>query len=457
MTGGGQTAPVASGATGPQPPGRTRRGPALPGPADPGWLQTLHWIARPIPFLDRCLARYGPVFTLDLAGWARHVIVARPDLVEAIMRAPPDQLLTGAANELMRPVLGDASVFLLDGAAHREQRRALLRALSQEQVEAAVSAADAAVSQMIAAASAAGPVRIGPLARQTSMAYALALVAGSAAIGRGPDLVRLLDGVLGPPSTVLAFARGLQRHDGPLSPWRWARTRLDRVRATIGDLVRTADSIDGRYPCVAGLLADRARAAGERPDSPAVIDQTLSLLVAGYDTTATAMTWAAAWLLASPDALAGLRGTAADPAGGDYGEAVCLEALRLYPTIEIVSRTPASRFVLDGHTVEAGTLISPCTYLVHRNPQIHPDPERFRPERFLAKRPPAFAFFPFGLGGRSCLGGAFALRQMRAFVTKLFVEHRLQPAAAIPPRPRRRHVTIEPAATVTARAACSPT
>jgi cytochrome P450 family 110 len=416
----------------------------FPGPNSPGWVQTAEWIIRPLPFLDKCMSRFGPVFSLNLTGWAKHIIVAQPDLIEAVMRAAPDQLLTGAANEIMRPVLGPASLFLLDGDPHRHQRRYLLEATSRERLDDAILTADGAVEKAIDQAASEGWIDAVALAKQISMRYTLSLVFGATGPSHASELVRLFEEVLGPATTVLAFANGVQRYTGPHSPWAWALKSLTRVRKTIGELTNQATEISSGVPCAAQLLHTYVDANGRCLTREAIIDQTLSLIIAGFDTTATSMAWTAAWLLDSPSVNEQLLGIAPQQTRDNYAEAICLEALRLYPTIEIVSRTPSSVFFLDSVPIKSGTLISPCIYLVHNNPAIYPKPSSFDPSRFIERKPAPWEFFPFGLSGRSCIGGAFAIKQMQAFVNKLFIERKMISHRAAPPRPSRRHVTIEP-------------
>ena len=97
-----------------------------PGPRLPVALQTAAWIARPWDFMKRCAAQYGDMFTMKLAGLGVMVMVSHPEVVREVFTASPELLHAGEANRVLLPVVGANSVMLLDGDAHREQRRLLM-------------------------------------------------------------------------------------------------------------------------------------------------------------------------------------------------------------------------------------------------------------------------------------------------------------------------------------------
>jgi hypothetical protein len=140
--------------------------------------------------------------------------------------------------------------------------------------------------------------------------------------------------------------------------------------------------------------------------------------VAGHETTATALAWAVERLVRHPEKLGRL---AAEVAAGEdaYLKAVILETLRLRPVISIVNRTLKEPFEVGGYTLPAGVKVAPCIYLVHRRPDVYPEPERFLPERFLERPPGTYTWIPFGGGVRRCLGGAFAQFEMEVVLREL--------------------------------------
>jgi cytochrome P450 len=150
--------------------------------------------------------------------------------------------------------------------------------------------------------------------------------------------------------------------------------------------------------------------------------QSLTLFVAGHETTATALAWTWYLLAHNPEAearmheeldrvLADRSPTAADVPQLPYTEMVFAEAMRLYPPIYAMARKAIQEHALGGFTFPPGTLFLVSQYVMQRDPRYFPDPERFDPERMSHEaraKLPRFAYFPFGGGPRQCIGEAFA-------------------------------------------------
>jgi cytochrome P450 len=172
-------------------------------------------------------------------------------------------------------------------------------------------------------------------------------------------------------------------------------------------------------------------------------DELLTLLVAGHETTATALAWAVERLARHPDKLRRLASEVrADR--DEYLKAVVCETLRLRPVISLVNRTLKAPMEVGGYELPAGVKVVPSIYLVHRRPDVYPEPERFLPERFLSKPPGTYTWIPFGGGVRRCLGGAFAQFEMEVVLRELAVGTAINPARARPERVYRRAITETP-------------
>jgi cytochrome P450 len=172
-------------------------------------------------------------------------------------------------------------------------------------------------------------------------------------------------------------------------------------------------------------------------------DELLTLLVAGHETTATALAWAVERLARHPDKLERLAG---DTRAGDdrYLRAVVYETLRLRPVISLVNRTLKAPMRIRGYELPAGVKVVPSIYLVHRRPDVYPEPERFLPERFLDRPPGTYTWIPFGGGVRRCLGGAFAQFEMEVVLTELAARSAIDPARPKAERVYRRAITETP-------------
>jgi cytochrome P450 len=182
------------------------------------------------------------------------------------------------------------------------------------------------------------------------------------------------------------------------------------------------------------------------------------LLVAGHETTATALAWAVRWTLATP-ALAyrvreeikealrtdgTTRLTAARAAELPLVDAICREALRLNPVIPLVGRILERPTRVAGYDLPEGTPVACSIYLAQRRAEVYPEPTRFDPSRFLGKKYSPAELFPFGGGVRRCIGINFALYEMRIVLARIFERTSLVLAGTRPIREERRAITLMP-------------
>jgi cytochrome P450 len=169
------------------------------------------------------------------------------------------------------------------------------------------------------------------------------------------------------------------------------------------------------------------------------------MLAAGHETTATALGWALERLVREPRVLDRLveEVRAGDEDG--YLDAVARETLRLRTIVPFTMRQLAAPMTIGGLDLPAGVRVGPNIHLVHRNPEVYPDPEAFRPERFLERPAGTYTWIPFGGGTRRCIGGSFALFEMKTVLRALLRAGRVSAPEPAPERVRRRGITLVPA------------
>jgi cytochrome P450 len=182
---------------------------------------------------------------------------------------------------------------------------------------------------------------------------------------------------------------------------------------------------------------------GSAMDDSELRDQLMTLLLAGHETTATALAWTFDLLLRNAPALARLRAEL-DAEGEDYLRAVITESLRLRPVIPIAGRRLHSELPVNGYTLPAGTDVTPAIWLTHTRPDLYPDPLAFRPERFLDSPPKTYGWIPFGGGVRRCLGAAFAEFEMRVVLREVLGRCELLAGRRRPEGIARRNITFSP-------------
>jgi len=242
---------------------------------------------------------------------------------------------------------------------------------------------------------------------------------------------------------LVLYLRFLQVDLGPGSPWGRAIRNRDRLRARI--LREIDEQRKGRGPST-GLLASLV-GSGAAPGDNDLATEVLTLLMFGHDTSAAAMAWAMAHLLQHPEAIERARaeaGAAGEPTRSPYLEACIRESMRLCPVVVHVTRVARRDLELGGYRVRQGERVLPSAYLAHHNQEVFPEPERFMPQRFLNGHNYGHAYFPFGIGGRLCLGEPFAMRQMVLILSTFVAQASLEFATGYEAQPVRNLVLIMP-------------
>jgi cytochrome P450 family 135 len=414
-----------------------------PGPRFPAAIQSAAWMANPWQFMDRCAARYGDTFTLRPAGEGPWVMMSDPDAVKEVFNGPPELLHAGEGNRILLPVVGANSVLLLDDDAHREQRRLLMPPFRGNQLASYADTMTTVAKAEIARWPRGEVVRLHPRMQALTLEVILRAVFGLSEGTRRDrlraELVRMLAAATSSPVQVSVL----------LAPRR-VRTALTRrlLRGVDGLLYaeiaerRRADDLDERGDVLSMLL--QARHEDGQPMSDVEIrDELITLLLAGHETTATALAWAVERLVRHPEAQARLT---AEIRSGEhqFRDAVVKETLRLRPVIAAVARRLAAPMEIGGVRLPAGVTVAPSIYLMHRRPDIYPNPTRFRPERFLEQRAGTYTWIPFGGGVRRCLGAAFAEYEMRVVLGALFDGCTVRPTNEQSEPGRRRGLTQAP-------------
>jgi cytochrome P450 len=418
-----------------------------PGPAGSPSETTFQWLARPYAFLDECAAAYGDCFTLHFRQFGTHVVVSHPDDVRDVLTGDPHVLHAGRGNALLAPILGRHSLLVLDGQRHAAHRAQLQPAFRNDRTQRSAGAVAQATRRWTASWNDGDLVTVQQTALEISRDVILGLVFGveEGDRDRCRALIHELMTLVG---TNAAFDDQL---DGTrvLARFRAARGALHEALQEHIDRRRQA-AAEGADDVLAALLVARTPEGEPLPDDE-IRDQLVTMLLAGHETTASAITWALLCLQTHPAALRRLVHELDEPGPdlpderlGDlpYVQAACLETLRLRPVIPVVSREVTSAFRLRDRTIPPGVFVTPCAYLAHRRPEPFPEPDVFRPERFLGGRFSPYAYFPFGGGVRRCMGMSLALLEMQIVLGMLLRTFRFAPAELAPIHPVRRAVTI---------------
>jgi cytochrome P450 len=417
-----------------------------PGPRHPSAVQTLAWLTRLIPFLERCRARYGKRFTIRLLGMGSFVMLSDPDEIREVFTAPPDVLHPGEGARVLEPVVGRNSVILLDEESHLEQRKLMLPAFHGEQMERLTGLVTEVAEREAERWPLGEPVALHPRLQALTLEIILRAVFG---LDPGPRLDALRERLttileLGArPYGMLPF---LQRDLGPLTPFaRFARLR-DEVDAHLFELIeeRRRDGAD-RDDVLAVLLSAR-HFDGSEMSQVELRDELMTLLVAGHETTASELAWGCVRLGREPAVLERLIAEIdRDDPDDAYLTATIQEILRHRPVLpNAAPRLVKQPVEIGGVSYPPDVCVVANAYLVHHDRDIYADPYAFRPERFLDESPGTYTWIPFGGGRRRCLGASFATLEMKVVLRAVLARAEVRAGAEGPELARRRSITISP-------------
>jgi cytochrome P450 len=416
-----------------------------PGPRAPRAVQAASWIARPLAFMERCQSRYGDVFTVDVEPKNTWVFFSHPDAIKEIFTGDPSVFHAGEGNVILLPVLGPQSVLLLDDAPHIEQRRLMLPSFHGERMQRYGELMSEIAEQELESWPLGQSLPIWPRMQALTLEVILRAVFGVTESGSLERLRAALKSMLDwttDPRRLIALAtfgphrvrdsRFFQRAMAPVD-----EVILDEIRRRRDD-----PGLDEREDVLSLLLQARHEDGTSMSDAE-LRDELVTLLVAGHETTATSLSWAVERLVRNPRTLERLQG---EVRGGDseYLDAVIKETLRLRPVIPIVVRKLTRPVEVAGHRLPAGVSAVPAIHLVHRRPDVYPDPHRFKPERFLDTPAGTYTWIPFGGGPRRCLGASFAQFEMKIVLAAIVDRLTMRPARPEPERIARRAIAMTP-------------
>jgi cytochrome P450 len=413
-----------------------------PGPTWPVLIQTAcllrfrHWFH---PYLRR---RYGDVFTVRIAPGGRPLVFfTRPEHAKEIFAGDPEIFHAGKANGILGPIMGEHSLLLQDSGEHKRARKLLMPAFNghalREYQSLVTEVAKAEVARW----------RTGEEFRSLDRMNALTLEVILRVVFGVTDEKRLA--ALRPrvnktvnvsPIVLLGWGYPKLQKFGP-----WKRTvdnqgELDELMYAEIRERRSAPDLAARTDVLSRLILQGEGGDDALTDTE-LRDQLVTLLLAGHETTATALAWALYEAGRDPELLARCR-TAAAEGDDDFLDAVMKESMRLHPVIPMVVRTLMKPATVAGYDLPQGTTVGPSIILAHQREDNHEDPESFKPERFLGHNPPTNTWIPFGGGVRRCIGAGFALMEGVAVLREVFAAYDV--TAVGDDEPKVRNITSVP-------------
>lgn len=411
--------------------------------------------------MQYCRRRYGQAFRIKLLPFSI-ALFSDPESIRTIFASKSDEMRAGEVNRILRVLVGESSVLLLDGDEHMRHRKLLLPSFHGERMRFYGEAMAAITRATCADWSETDAFSLHPYTQEITLQIILRTVFGAE---EGPELTTLHHQI----KRLLSFAE--HRISLPAMvymstrpeletrvPFKWLLTARDETDTLLYHQIgaRRVDKRTRTRNDVLAMLMQARDEDGQPLTDRELRDELVTALAAGHETTATALAWAFERILSTPAVYARLRdeidaagGTSASPdrfATLPYLDATIKEVLRLRPVVPIVGRVLQVPITIGGYDLPAGTAVGACIYLAHRNPEVYPEPEAFRPERFLDVQPDPVSWLPFGGGIRRCIGAQFATYEMKIVLGTLLANYDFALAQSTPAKTVRRAITFWPEA-----------
>jgi cytochrome P450 len=393
-----------------------------PGPESSPEQQAIGFGTDPIGFFADVRDGYGDIFTLSFPGLGQLVYLTDSAYVREIFNGDPGLFEAGEATEIaLGHALGPNSVFMLDGERHMELRKLLLPMFHIESVRSYGDVIAQISERVVRSWSSGEPFQMYKQTEAITREVILRTVFGVDDLGAieqaGPIIEEF--GRRAKSAAMASLLPTKARRDAAQRGFEQATAQLDGF--VYGQIARRRGQSAGRPDVLSLLLEARYDDGGAMSDEE-IRDQLVTVIEAGHETTAGALAWTLDCLLHFPEAMGRLRESLS--AGEDaYLDATLKEALRMRPVIMALGRRLTAAAEIGGYTIPAGTLVLVGILAIHHRADLYPQPDEFRPERFLGDGSPnPYGWIPFGGGVHRCIGAGFAQFEMR-IILRAILEH----------------------------------
>lgn len=438
----------------------------LPQPKGISIIQVLNWIFRPMPYMMECAKNYGDVFALKLQGNLPPMLfVHSPEAMQQVLSNDQKELeAPGDLNSISQYLLGKNSVISLSGKAHQRQRQLIMPPFHGERMRTYAELIENITIKVFNQQPKNQSFNIRNITQDITLQVMMEAVFGLYEGERAEKLKHLLCAILeqgGTPWRVIfLYFPKLKETFGISEIWKRQMKKQEQADQLIYQEIRERrENFDPKRTDILNLLMSAEDENGQPMTDAELRDELMTLLVAGHETTATAISWAFYWIHKFPEVKEKLLAEL-DSLGENYDSntvfklpyltAVCNETLRICPvgmlTFPRRVKTPIS---LCGYQLEPGTIVMGSIYLAHHREDTYPEHEKFRPERFLEKQFSPYEFLPFGGGARRCIGLAFAQMEMKLILAKVLKTWSIKLVDTHEIKPKRRGLVTGPSSPIT--------
>jgi cytochrome P450 len=431
-----------------------------------GWRRTfrlLNSILRPVNFMEERRQKYGDFYQITFNHAPPTVMTSNPRAIEEILTASEETFEVGRGNQGLKFLVGDHSLLLLDGKPHQNRRRLLMPPFHGESLQKCSSQIISLTNKITSSWQINKPFKVREVMQDITLRVIFTAIFGTDSGGRYTRLRQLLTTLLEtfntPISSSFIFFPVLQKDWGKLSPWgrflHWKREIRTLIYEEIKERRELLALEKSKDIDIFDLLLLATDEAGNSLTDEEIHDELITLLFAGHETTASALSWLFYWVHSLPEVQDKLRFELKNVDIDDYKkinklpylDAVISETLRIYP----IAGTTFSRLLTQpmsvmGHNFDPKTWFMISIYSLHHREDLYPNSKEFKPERFLQKTYSPYEYLPFGGGNRRCLGSALALLEMKLVTTTILRKFQLELTTERPMLPVRRGLTLAPPA-----------
>lgn len=416
------------------------------------------WALDPVSYMQENFSRHGDVFQALITS-VPYYLLSKPKDIQYILTHDTSKELSapGELNRMFESLIGRQNVILLSGKQHQKRRQLVMPPFYREHLAKYNQVIQGITRDVISKWEVGDCLDVRPAMQKITLRVILQVVFGLYQGDRYQKLERLLSlrlNMTGTPLTSLVlFFPWLQKDVGKWSPGGQIRQLTEETdKLLFAEIEERRAHPDPERMDILSLLIVAQDEEGNHLSNQDLRDELLTLLVAGHETTATALTWAMYWihsLLEVKQKLLSELGSRSDTDNTSqllalpYLTAVCNETLRIHPVAMLTfPRRVEISFEIDGYLFLPGDLLMGCIYLLHQREDLYPQPQQFRPERFLERQFSPYEFMPFGGGVRRCIGAALAQCEMKIVLGTILSEVVLSLANSQPVQPARRGVTL---------------
>jgi len=400
----------------------------------PRLLQTQLFWHRHNKFITSCHKKYGDTFALRVLPWRKLFVITKPEDIKTVFLGDAEVFHAGEGNRPLAPVLGKNSVIVIDEDEHLRKRKQMLPPFHGQAVKRYEETVQTIVDEEVGKWPYRKSFSLHPRMRKITLEVIIRAVMGVEDVALLQQLREVLPLTVELPAHITLM--WIEPRLGKYGPWKRYKENLALANQLLLDEVkkrRLRADLDECEDILSLLIRET-----EMEDED-LRDQLMTMLLAGHETTTTALSWAMERLIRTPDALR--KAKEGDDA---YLEAVIKETLRIRPVIPGVLRDLTSNVRFGKYEAPKGVTVFPAAAIVHRDPENYTHPEEFRPERFLEGEGGTYTWIPFGGGRRRCLGAAFATMEMRICLRAILDKTELIPDKQASERERNFHITLVP-------------